>query len=122
MAFLTQEAFEAKVEAEKQEHLVTSWCDLERKVYQIILIEEKFSEKYGPCFLGSVIDKSGERERIWLPSLMLRNIEENKSEKKDIFFVPNGQKKLSKVKSVNLFDIVFQDGKKLISEIFRYVS
>ena len=118
MAFLSQTAFAEKVEQERKENSVTSWVNLERKVYQITLIEEKFSEKYGACFLGTIIDEEQEVSRIWCPSGLLKAIEEKKTERKNIFFVPNGQKKLTKIKSLNLFDIVFQDGKKLISDIF----
>ena len=122
MAFLSQRAFEQRVEEERRENTVTPWVELDRKVYQITLIEEKFSEKYGACFLGTVIDESGEISRVWCPSGLLRSIEEKKEEYKDVFFVPNGQKKVSKLKSVNLFDVVFSDGQKLVSDIIRYVS
>ena len=122
MAFLSQEAFEERVEEERRENTVTSWVDLDRKVYQITLIEEKFSEKFGACFLGTVIDESGEISRVWCPSGLLKSVEEKKGKYKDVFFVPNGQKKISKLKSINLFDVVFSDGEKLVSDILHYVS
>ncbi len=120
---MSQEIFEKQVEEERELNLVTSWTDLPKSViYKIILIEEKFSEDHGECFLANIHDNKNESYKIWLPARMIKLILEKREEYKDVYFMSNGQRKISKIKKINDFDIVFENGKKIISDLFQNVS
>jgi len=117
MAFLNIDEFK-EIATDRSE--VISWNELaQEKVFGIDLIQEKLSDKYGQCFLMTIRDRDGNKQRIWAPARMIDVIEEKKTESKDIFFISLGQKRFNKTKTVNEFDIVFKDSDKVIEDLFK---
>ncbi len=117
-AFIEEEDFNEQASFVRSEREVYAWKELSG-IFRIIEIHKKTSVDYGTCYLMKFEDKNKKNYKAWCPSLMLIEIEEKLSEKFTIYFSAEGQKKLTKIKSVNLYDLVYKPGKNTVGSYFK---
>ena len=118
--FIDEEDFNKQASFVRSEREVSAWKELSG-IFRILEIHEKTSVDYGTCYLMKFEDKNKKTYKAWCPSLMLIEIEEKLSEKFTIYFSAEGQKKLTKIKSVNLYDLVFKPGNYTVESFFRRI-
>ena len=116
-SFISKQEFDDKVKIQKVEFKVKNWSDIEESIiYLIDTIEEKYSAKYGECYILHIEDDQGNKDKVWAPSLLITQIRERRKSDEIPYFVSLGQEVLTN-KTINRFDLIFKkdrDAKKTL--------
>ena len=77
--FISQDNFLQKLQVRKEQEKVLNWTELpsDGEIYRIIRIEN-IKTKFGESSILHVEDVNGVGKKVWAPSKLMRDIEENK--------------------------------------------
>ena len=118
-SFISKQEFDEKVKIQKKEFQVKRWADIEESIiYLIDTIEEKYSVKYGECYILHIEDDKGKIDKVWAPSRLVTQIRERRKSDEIPYFVSLGQEVLNKNKTINRFELTFKKDKDAKKELF----
>ena len=111
--FINAEFFKQEAERQRLIFDVSNWIDLvEGEIFLIEKIQKLESKQYGACYLLHIIDRDGNKRKVWGPARLIIHIQENRKAHQNVFFcslgVQPGDKKRQE-NSRNLFEAVFDD-------------
>lgn len=109
--FMSRSNFRKKVESQvKVSGDIKPWIELpiDGTIYKIASFEQK-DGKFGICTILSIIDKLGQKTKVWAPRALVREIEaeERKEQPREIYFTSLGQSKKDG-RTYNNYDSCYQ--------------
>ena len=105
--FVSDEVFTVRANAIREAEKTLNWTDLdETVVYSITGIQERKSQ-WGPCWILYLLDRNGNRCKVWSPSRLIHDLKKQRQETDRPFIKSLGQDKEG-VKTINKYDLCFQ--------------
>ena len=90
--FISIREFEEAVK--KEEGKPIKWGDLEQQIYNVIATKEQsFTDEKGTArvsLMGVLKDRAGSTIKVWLPSIIVKKLEEKMSESVTTYLKPKG--------------------------------
>ena len=114
-SFINKSVFESKAKQRREEEKVLSWVELlQNVIYRINKVEVVESGKYGRSYILFLIDADNTKVKVWGSKKLVNELE--RKEAYDIPYILSlGQKPYGKIKTINLYDLVFEKGDQVIS-------
>ena len=107
--FVSEEAFKAQADNERDAKTVHSWEKLEEGIiFAIIRIQDVFSTKYNTdCYILHLTDREENSICVWAPRKLITDLRKRKPTERP-FIVSLGQGKFRK-KTFNKYDLVLRE-------------
>ena len=107
--FPSEKTFATKVaELNAGDHAL-NWLDVDKtKIYVIKRIQQRFSQKYGICWLLHLADKQENFIKVWSPRKLIHELKETKKSTQIPFIRSLGQEKIGH-KTYNQFHLAYED-------------
>ena len=92
-----------------------NWAELsENVIYRINEVEVIEGGKYGTSYILFLVDIDNTKVKVWASKKLISELERKESH--DIpYIISLGQEPYGKSKTINLYDLVFEKGDKIIS-------
>ena len=113
--FINKSVFEIKAKRRREEEKVLNWAELTQNViYRINKVEVIEGGKYGTSYILFLVDIDNSKVKVWASKKLISDLEQKESY--DIpYIISLGQEPYGKSKTINLYDLVFEKGDKVIS-------
>ena len=114
-SFINKSVFEIKAKRRREEEKVLNWAELPQDViYRINEVEVIEGGKYGTSYILFLVDINNSKVKVWASKKLISDLE--RKESYDIpYIISLGQEPYGKSKTINLYDLVFEKGEKIIS-------
>ena len=114
-SFINKSVFEIKAKRRREEEKVLNWSELSQNViYRINEVEVIEGGKYGTSYILFLVDIDNSKVKVWASKKLISDLERKESH--DIpYIISLGQEAYGKSKTINLYDLVFEKGDKIIS-------
>ena len=114
-SFIKKSDFESRAKHRGEEDKVLNWSELsENVIYRITEVEVLEDGPYGPSYLLHMSDKDNNKVRAWGSKKLIRDLKTKKEN--DIPYIQSqGQKSYGKGKTINDYDLAFEEGEEIIS-------
>ena len=113
--FINKSVFEIKAKRRREEEKVLNWAELPQDViYRINEVEVIEGGKYGTSYILFLVDIDNTKVKVWASKKLISDLERKESH--DIpYIISLGQEAYGKSKTINLYDLVFEKGDKILS-------
>ena len=113
--FINKSVFEIKAKRRREEEKVLNWAELTQNViYRINKVEVIEGGKYGTSYILFLVDIDNSKVKVWASKKLISDLERKESH--DIpYIISLGQEPYGKSKTINLYDLVFEKGDKILS-------
>ena len=113
--FINKSVFEIKAKRRREEEKVLNWAELTQNViYRINEVEVIEGGKYGTSYILFLVDIDNSKVKVWASKKLISDLERKESH--DIpYIISLGQEPYGKSKTINLYDLVFEKGDKILS-------
>ena len=113
--FINKSVFEIKAKRRREEEKVLNWAELTQNViYRINKVEVIEGGKYGTSYILFLVDIDNSKVKVWASKKLISDLEQKESY--DIpYIISLGQEPYGKSKTINLYDLVFEKGDKILS-------
>ena len=113
--FINKSVFEIKAKRRREEEKVLNWAELPQNViYRINEVEVIEGGKYGTSYILFLVDIDNTKVKVWASKKLISDLERKESH--DIpYIISLGQEPYGKSKTINLYDLVFEKGDKILS-------
>ena len=113
--FINKSVFEIKAKRRREEEKVLNWAELSQNViYRINEVEVIEGGKYGTSYILYLVDIDNTKVKVWASKKLISDLE--RKESYDIpYIISLGQEPYGKSKTINLYDLVFEKGDKILS-------
>ena len=114
-SFINKSVFESKAKRRREEEKVLNWSELlQNVIYRINKVEVIEGGKYGTSYILFLVDIDNTKVKVWGSKKLINELE--RKEAYDIpYIVSLGQEPYGKTKTINLYDLVFEKGDKIVS-------
>ena len=114
-SFINKSVFEIKAKRRREEEKVLNWAELPQNViYRINEVEVIEGGKYGTSYILFLVDIDNTKVKVWGSKKLISDLERKESH--DIpYIISLGQEAYGKSKTINLYDLVFEKGDKILS-------
>ena len=114
-SFINKSVFEIKAKRRREEEKVLNWSELSQNViYRINEVEVIEGGKYGTSYILYLVDIDNTKVKVWGSKKLISDLERKESH--DIpYIISLGQEPYGKSKTINLYDLVFEKGDKILS-------
>ena len=114
-SFINRSLFESKAKRRREEEKVLDWSELSQNiVYQITKVEVIKGGEYGTSYILFLVNIENTKVKVWGSKLLISELQ--RKEAYDIpYMISLGQEPYGKTKMINLYDLVFEKGEKIIS-------
>ena len=114
-SFINKSVFESKAKRRREEEKVLNWSELlQNVIYRINKVEVIEGGKYGTSYILFLVDIDNTKVKVWGSKKLVNELE--RKEAYDIpYIVSLGQEPYGKTKTINLYDLVFEKGDKILS-------
>ena len=114
-SFINRSLFESKAKRRREEEKVLDWSELSQNiVYQITKVEVIKGGEYGTSYILFLVNIENTKVKVWGSKLLISELQ--RKEAYDIpYMISLGQESYGKTKTINLYDLVFEKGEKIIS-------
>ncbi len=108
--FISESQFKEKVESEKELNRIYNWAEVDQSVvYNILSIEVKDSEDYDNVYIGTFQDKYLEIIRVWLTSILVKDLRLNRKPTERAYIICLGQERFKKTKRFNKYELTYEE-------------
>ena len=114
-SFINKSVFESKAKRRREEEKILNWSELlQNVIYRINKVEVIEGGKYGTSYILFLVDIDNTKVKVWSSKKLVNELE--RKEAYDIpYIVSLGQEPYGKTKTINLYDLVFEKGDKILS-------
>ena len=114
-SFINRSLFESKAKRRREEEKVLDWSELSQNiVYQITKVEVIKGGEYGTSYILFLVNIENTKVKVWGSKILISELQ--RKEAYDIpYMISLGQEPYGKTKTINLYDLVFEKGEKIIS-------
>ena len=114
-SFINKSVFEIKAKRRREEEKVLNWAELPQNViYRINEVEVIEGGKYGTSYILFLVDIDNTKAKVWASKKLISELQRKQSH--DIpYIISLGQEAYGKSKTINLYDLVFEKGDKILS-------
>ena len=114
-SFINTSVFESKAKRRREEQKILNWSELSQNlIYQITEVEVVEGSRYGTSYILFLADIDNNKVKVWGSKKLISEL--RRKEAYDIpYMISLGQESYGEMKPINLYDLVFKKGEKIIS-------
>ena len=114
-SFINRSLFESKAKRRREEEKVLDWSELSQNVvYQITKVEVIEGGEYGTSYILFLVNIENTKVKVWGSKILISELQRKKAYNIP-YMISLGQESYGETKPIDLYDLVFKKGEKIIS-------